>query len=524
MSNETRINLKHLLEDIRDSYSSPIEEVIITELVANALDSGASRIDFFVQPESRQLRCLDNGSGMRRAGLKEYHNIAASSKTRGAGIGFAGIGAKLSLLLAEKVITETKGPHRSRSASEWHLSGPFRAPWKYIPCNDLVPSPHGASIAIVLEDGNSPLLSPKAIAETVIKHFFPFLQTEVAAKVLKLVYRQGVVFFVNGKKVELPVGGEGSGLHWFYIFLGKKRQPVGGGYLARRASDGSWLDKLANRPPAGSILPPGLTISTYGKVIRAGWEWVGITPRVGDSLVGIVEIPAMAELLTTNKDNFLSDGAHLKKYYRFRKAIQEAIVPILHQLGEDSSEKRAETPSGIRPLTKQIEGTLNDLSDDFPELMSVVGIKRTMGNAAKVDSDSLEKDTRGRGSSLLGNDSTGLDTNGKDQIQRSQPTKLTGDGSLKRPVKKPGLKIQFEPMEADASCPVLGRLFEDAVIINSNHPAWIEARERGQEEIHIAFSVALILFDFIEAGVSPQEFVSRFFVSLSRQMKPRMLL
>ena len=39
MQNETRVNLKHLLEDMRDSYSSPLEEVILTELLANALDS-----------------------------------------------------------------------------------------------------------------------------------------------------------------------------------------------------------------------------------------------------------------------------------------------------------------------------------------------------------------------------------------------------------------------------------------------------------------------------------------------------
>lgn len=42
MANETRINLRHLLEDIRDGYALPIEEVIVTELTANALDSGAS--------------------------------------------------------------------------------------------------------------------------------------------------------------------------------------------------------------------------------------------------------------------------------------------------------------------------------------------------------------------------------------------------------------------------------------------------------------------------------------------------
>jgi hypothetical protein len=34
---ESRVNLEHLLEDIRDSYPFPQEEAIITELIANAL-------------------------------------------------------------------------------------------------------------------------------------------------------------------------------------------------------------------------------------------------------------------------------------------------------------------------------------------------------------------------------------------------------------------------------------------------------------------------------------------------------
>jgi len=41
---QTRINLRHLREDIRDAYPFPVHEAVITELVANALDSNAGRI------------------------------------------------------------------------------------------------------------------------------------------------------------------------------------------------------------------------------------------------------------------------------------------------------------------------------------------------------------------------------------------------------------------------------------------------------------------------------------------------
>jgi hypothetical protein len=47
---ETRVDLQHLLEDLRDAYTGAIEETILTEVVANALDSGATRIRLFASP------------------------------------------------------------------------------------------------------------------------------------------------------------------------------------------------------------------------------------------------------------------------------------------------------------------------------------------------------------------------------------------------------------------------------------------------------------------------------------------
>ena len=41
---QTRVDLLHLLEDLRDAYPGSLEETILTEIVANSLDSGARRI------------------------------------------------------------------------------------------------------------------------------------------------------------------------------------------------------------------------------------------------------------------------------------------------------------------------------------------------------------------------------------------------------------------------------------------------------------------------------------------------
>lgn len=46
---ETRIDLTHLLEDLRDAYPGALEATILTEIIANSLDSGATRIAFLAR-------------------------------------------------------------------------------------------------------------------------------------------------------------------------------------------------------------------------------------------------------------------------------------------------------------------------------------------------------------------------------------------------------------------------------------------------------------------------------------------
>src|SRR5437773_2561385 len=105
---ETRVDLLHLLEDLRDAYPGAVEETILTEVVANSLDSGATRIRFAVDRAAATLTAIDDGAGMAKRDLARYHDIATSTKTRGEGIGFAGVGIKLGLLVSAEVTTESR--------------------------------------------------------------------------------------------------------------------------------------------------------------------------------------------------------------------------------------------------------------------------------------------------------------------------------------------------------------------------------------------------------------------------------
>ena len=111
---ETRVDLQHLLEDLRDAYSGALEETILTEVVANALDSGAAHIRIVTNAAEATLTVADDGRGMQRRELARYHDVAASTKSRGEGIGFAGVGIKLGLLVSREVVTETQAGRHAR--------------------------------------------------------------------------------------------------------------------------------------------------------------------------------------------------------------------------------------------------------------------------------------------------------------------------------------------------------------------------------------------------------------------------
>jgi hypothetical protein len=170
---ETRVDLQHLLEDLRDAYTGTLEETILTEMVANALDSGAARIRLMTNAAGATLAIVDDGRGMRRRELARYHDVAASTKSRGEGIGFAGVGIKLGLLVSREVITETRRGS-THVATRWHLASRHRAPWKWIPPPGLAPE-RGTAVRLALTNQLSPLLDAGYLEETIRRQFEPLL-------------------------------------------------------------------------------------------------------------------------------------------------------------------------------------------------------------------------------------------------------------------------------------------------------------------------------------------------------------
>ncbi len=107
-----KVNLLHALEDFLDAYPYTPPEVALVEGISNSIDADASKIQIWLDEDEEEFSLLDNGGGMSKEDFENYHTVALSSKKKGQGIGFAGVGSKIYLAADAdaEIWTETVGP------------------------------------------------------------------------------------------------------------------------------------------------------------------------------------------------------------------------------------------------------------------------------------------------------------------------------------------------------------------------------------------------------------------------------
>lgn len=495
---ETRVDLLHLLEDLRDAYVGSLEETILTEIIANALDSGASAVSFRTDPAAPSLTVLDSGSGMRRRDLRRYHDLAASTKSRGAGIGFAGVGIKLGLLVSSEVVTETRSG-ASHVATVWHLASRHKAPWKWVPPPGRVAEP-GTAVTLTLRNPLSPLVDAGFIEATVRRGFQPLLDP-VFDELLARHYPKGVRLEIDGRPVERAHQAPGAEAR-LEIRLARRRKPSAVGYLLRHD---------APLPEEGR----GIAISTFGKVIKRGWDWLGLSPALAETVDGLLEAPDLAACLSLNKADFIRVGARGATYLAYRKAVQEAVTAQLAAWGDTPASSEAR-PKTFR-LERDLERVLDDLADEFPLLRSLVeqragGQKRLPLPDGTGSLPQLVEAVSGSGESLTPSPlEEPLPPAAPPEPER--PPEPIGSGEVRlsdrgrrRPARL-GLSLAFEKRPDD---PEPARLIESTVWINEAHPAYARAVASRSTGYHICLAVALALAPLTTQPAGEHAFITTF--------------
>jgi Histidine kinase-, DNA gyrase B-, and HSP90-like ATPase len=519
---ETRVDLLHLLEDLRDAYPGATEETILTEIVANALDSGAATIAIATDSTEPALTIVDDGEGMRRRELARYHDIAASTKVKGERIGFAGVGIKIGLLVSTEVLTETRHG-RHHVATTWGLASRHRAPWRWVSPPGLV-AERGTAVRLKLGSALSPLLDAGFIEGALRRHFQPLFDPALT-DMLAAHYPRGVRVVLNGRRLDKE-GWDATETAGVAIRLARKRKPSAAGYLIR------------DRFP----LPEerrGLAISTFGKIIKRGWDWLGLTPVAFEHLGGLIEVPALAECLTLNKADFIRAGARGALYLAYRKAIQEAVSRQLSLWGDAHEADARARRRAARPVERDLERVLTDLVEDFPLLSTLVeqragGQRKLPIGSRRVGSDdgqpagplfaTPEEAEQANGNAEKGDPAhPGEAESPSEQSYPAEsrppaavaelPPPATADLPATPRERRParyGLSIQFEQRPED---PELGRLVESTVWVNEAHPAYRRAAASRSEGYHVALAAAMALAAVAVEPAKEHAFVTAFLAS-----------
>lgn len=521
---ETRVDLLHLLEDLRDAYPGSTEETILTEIVANALDSGATEIAIVADRASACLTVTDNGSGMTRRALQRYHDLASTSKRKGSSIGFAGVGIKLGLLISEEVVTESRRA-RTHLATSWRLASKSRAPWRWIEPPGIQ-RVTGTTVRMYLTNALSELLDPGFLDTTLLRHF-QTLFDPAFDEILRSQYPEPIRFTVNGR----PLGRNAPDPDRIplRVKVGRQRKASGAGYLVRR-----------------EVLPDeerGIAVSTLGKVIRRGWDWLGLSPADADRVTGLVEVPALVESLTLNKADFVRTGQRGALFLSYRKALQEVVAEQLEAWGEDRRPAGASRPKRARALERDLRSVLADLSDAYPILTTLVDARSggqqrlALGGGGGSDAEgpaaAVGQEPRSFAGGAAGDASApggpagepdaaapasdGGDPAASEVGDGSRAPGEVGEGlrATVTPAGRPGrkrpghlaLEVAFESRPDD---PSLGTLIESTVRVNVAHPAYRRAAAARSEGYHIALATAMALAPLAVDPADAQAFVTRF--------------
>jgi hypothetical protein len=358
-----------------------------------------------------------------------------------------------------------------------------------VPVAGLVPK-QGTAIKLMPTNALSPLLDPGFIEGTVRRNFQPLFDPALA-EILRSSYPSGVTFVLNGLALQ-PQDWRAPETAALTIRVARKRRAAGAGYLVRASE-------------ALSEELHGVAVSTYGKVIKRGWDWLALSPVTSRRVAGLIEVPALAECLTLNKADFIRSGARGAVYLAYRKAVQEAVTRQLVLWGDAGEPAERARRRAARPVERDLEAVLADLADEFPLLAPLV--EQRAGGQRRLSTTGSGPETAGHREPLIALQAA-APLNAEDatpaqpqsaaipatmEAEPARPAPATGHVAVgprtRRPIRY-GLSIQFESRHDDAE---LAHLVESTVWVNEAHPAYRRAVASRSEGYHVALAVALAL-------------------------------
>ena len=499
--NHSRVNFRKLVRDLADMYHDATFDVVLSELVANALDARASEISINWDSSRRVLVVTDDGNGMNANAFEQYHDFAAELKTRGDGIGFAGMGAKVSFNIADRVITETRHDG-AVNASDWSWRDDGSLRWNRITSNQLKTEGTRVEVFFIPHEGLQDVSSEYLVA-ALMRHYFPlFIDDFLRAYQTAGIYPTCPRFSVNGSQAPINDLSTLAALnHVEKLHLRSQTREVGWGAIGVSEHEGPIGD--------GAY---GVLLCTHGKVIKP--ELFGLsTGQLGAKLFGIVEIPGLIQYLTTNKTALKGGPGRTQGLNRLLDPVREELRKYLAQHGIAVAEQRR------NQLSAKLERELTRMVKRLPELQDFDGLLRKSQRLRKSDSGitptSPNTDRPGDGTSETNEGSASTSSSSGGRSRKSDPEGKT-PATRQRSRRNQGPRVAFEehPDRNETAW-----LDSDTVVINSGHTAYSQRISQDQARLTycmFAIGVALDKADLIESNDSVS-YVDKFIAAWGSQ-------
>jgi hypothetical protein len=495
---ESGVNYQNLIRDLAEIYPFDVDEVVLVELIANSLDAKPTRISIEFDPYKRILVVTDNGKGMTASDFDQYHDFAAGLKTRGTGIGFAGVGAKISFNIATRVITETYSESFT-GGSNWYLQSKKKLVWEDIQPKHL--HEHGTRVEVIFSQ-NATLTnsSTEDLIKLIKRYYLPLLDMKYLDLYERLgYYCRDLRFVVNGQVITPGKLIEDFTLEKVREFFPQKAgKRIGYGIFGLASSE----------YPLGANIC-GVLLCTLGKVIKTDLfnQFPG---SIGSRILGVVEIPGFVNFLTTAKTDFIRRSKY-RKFESLYNPVRQEFKSWLGELGIQPSEI-----SGTDEAIK-LERELKKLLDDIPELSEFFG-PPTKKITMQPDSNGITnarsqegiEETFPIGEGEKG-ERSGVVDRGEQPGQSLEEDKKTGTEPAKpiSRVSPRGPKITFiEAPEREDLAWVDG----NNVAINSGHPSYDKVRsDATARRLHNLFSIASAVQRFMatESKVKELMFIDK---------------
>ncbi len=491
---ESNVNYRNLIRDLAEMYPFDVSEVILVELVANSLDAGATQIEVEYDPSTKSLVVLDNGKGMAAQEFEEYHDFAAGLKKRGTGIGFAGVGAKISFNIAERVITQTRGRSFS-GGSNWYLQSKNKLVWEDVKPSHV--SDHGTRIEVTFGENAKPSYSNTTdLVDLLKRHYLPLFDKTFLDLYRRLgLYTSTLKFIVNGQSIHpADVITELKLEKVKKIFPTSKGKKVGYGLFGLAAQD----------YPLGHERV-GVLLCTHGKVIKSDLfnQFPG---DLGPKVFGLVEVPNFISFLTTSKTDLIRLRGKHREFEALYDPLRQEFKAWLNDLGVQSMELLDNQEA------RKLEKELTKLLDDIPELSEFFGFrskKPVMRQSSTGAVDASEHDGaeitypegsgagRGHAGPLdIGND------DGKALVSQTAGTKKVEP--ISRAAKR-GPKIIFVSAPDRVE---LAWVDGNNIVINSGHVSYRKVRSNtAARRILSLFAIGNAVMRFLSQSDTPTDFL-----------------